>query len=76
MRELSINTKAKVIELFLTGSSYNEIVKQVGIAKGSVVKIIDDFREGWLTVRGKVQRRELKALSIIAEELSPLAVYS
>jgi len=32
------------------------------------------FREGWLTVRGKVQRRGPKAVSIIAEELSPLAV--
>ncbi|MFC2047130.1 OB-fold nucleic acid binding domain-containing protein, partial [Chloroflexota bacterium] len=29
------------------------------------------FREGWLTVRGKVQRRGPKALSIIAEELFP-----
>ena len=34
------------------------------------------FRESWLTVRGKVQRRGPKALSIIAEELSPLAAYS
>jgi len=32
------------------------------------------FREGWLKVRGKVQRRGPKALSIIAEELSPLTV--
>ena len=30
------------------------------------------FREGWLVVRGKVQRRGPKALSIIAEELTPL----
>ncbi|MFC2003485.1 DNA polymerase III subunit alpha [Chloroflexota bacterium] len=30
------------------------------------------FREGWLLVRGKVQRRGPKALSIIAEELSPI----
>jgi len=30
------------------------------------------FRAGWLTVRGKVQRRGPKALSIIAEELSPV----
>jgi error-prone DNA polymerase len=32
------------------------------------------FREGWLTVTGKIQRRGPKALSIIAEELSPLSV--
>ena len=30
------------------------------------------FREGWLEVRGKVQRRGQKAVSIIAENLSPL----
>jgi DNA polymerase III alpha subunit len=30
------------------------------------------FREGWLVVKGKVQRRGPKALSIIAEHLSPL----
>ncbi len=29
------------------------------------------FREGWLTVKGKVQRRGPKALSIIAEDLVP-----
>jgi error-prone DNA polymerase len=32
------------------------------------------FREGWLMVRGKVQKRGPKALSIIAEDLSPLNV--
>jgi error-prone DNA polymerase len=30
------------------------------------------FREGWLKVRGKVQRRGPKALSIIADDLCPL----
>ena len=33
------------------------------------------FREGWLVVEGKVQRRGLKALSIIAENLSPLKLW-
>jgi error-prone DNA polymerase len=32
------------------------------------------FREGWLAVRGKIQRRGPKALSIIAEDLSPLSI--
>jgi error-prone DNA polymerase len=32
------------------------------------------FREGWLMVRGKVQRRGPKALSIIAEDLAPLSM--
>ncbi len=30
------------------------------------------FREGWLIVKGKVQRRGLKALSIIAEDMTPV----
>jgi DNA polymerase III alpha subunit len=30
------------------------------------------FRERWLSVKGKVQRRGQKATSIIAEELCPL----
>jgi error-prone DNA polymerase len=32
------------------------------------------FREGWLIVKGKVQRRGPKALSIIAEDLVPLNI--
>ncbi len=32
------------------------------------------FREGWLVVEGKVQRRGPKSLSIIAENLSPLTL--
>lgn len=34
------------------------------------------FREGWLIVRGKVQRRSIKSISIIAEDLSPLNIAS
>jgi error-prone DNA polymerase len=33
------------------------------------------FREGWLVVEGKVRRRGPKALSIIAENLSPLKLW-
>jgi len=32
------------------------------------------FREGWLEVKGKIQRRGPKALSIIAEDLSSLSI--
>ncbi|MFC1984297.1 DNA polymerase III subunit alpha [Chloroflexota bacterium] len=34
------------------------------------------FREGWLIVEGKIQRRGPKSLSIIAENLSPLVIPS
>ena len=31
-------------------------------------------REGWLTVKGKIQKRGPKALSIIADDLAPLKI--
>jgi len=50
MREINLTSKYKVVKLFLTGLSYDEIGRQVGIAKGSVVNIISEFREGYLQV--------------------------
>jgi hypothetical protein len=32
------------------------------------------FQEGWLVVKGKIQRRGPKALSVIAQDLAPLTV--
>jgi error-prone DNA polymerase len=34
------------------------------------------FQEGWLVVKGKVQRRGPNALSIIAQDLAPLTIGS
>jgi transposase len=48
MKEISMNQKVKVIKLFLSGLSYDEISQQVGVAKGSVVNIINEFREGYI----------------------------
>lgn len=50
MKEISINQKFKVIKLSLSGLSYDEISQQVGIAKGSVVNIINEFREGYISL--------------------------
>lgn len=50
MKESTYSKKAQVIKLFLTGLSYDEIGKQAGVAKGSVVNIIDEFREGYLSL--------------------------
>ncbi|MFC1964938.1 hypothetical protein ACFLWG_02915 [Chloroflexota bacterium] len=46
MRKLGITTKLRVIKLFLIGYTFDEIVEQTDVAKGSVVNIINDFREG------------------------------
>jgi len=48
MKSITWNQKIKVVRLFLGGLSYDEIAQQVGIAKGSVVNIIGEFREGKL----------------------------
>ena len=48
MKEIKINVKLKAVKLFLDGDTFDEIAKQLGIAKGSVVNIIDDFRNGFL----------------------------
>jgi len=50
MKELTMSQKVKVIKLFLNGQTYDEIAQQAGVAKGSVVNIIDGFRDGYLPV--------------------------
>lgn len=46
MQPISQNQKVKVVCLFLTGLSYDEIAQQEGVAKGSVANIVEQFREG------------------------------
>ncbi len=48
MRKISLNKRNEVIRLFFHGHPYDEIVERLGIAKGSVVNIIEEFRDGTL----------------------------
>jgi len=48
MKVIGMNTKYRVIEMFLNGYTLDEIVEQLHVSKGSVVSIISDFREGIL----------------------------
>jgi len=48
MKEIKTSIKLKVVKLFLGGDTFDEIAQQLGIAKGSVVNIVDDFRNGFL----------------------------
>jgi hypothetical protein len=50
MKGIKTSVKLKAIKLFLGGDTLDEIAKQLGIAKGSVVKIIEDFRNGILPI--------------------------
>lgn len=50
MKEISWVKKQKVIKLFFIGLSYDEIAQQLGLAKGSVVNIIEEFKQGSLSI--------------------------
>ena len=48
MKELILSKRIKAVKLFLNGYTYDEISDRMGIAKGSVVNIVDEFRDGTL----------------------------
>ena len=50
MREISMELKLRVIKLFLTGLTFDEIAAQLPVSKGSVVSIVADFRNGDLSI--------------------------
>ncbi len=50
MRELSQNIREQTVKLFLQGVTYDDISWKLRIAKGSVVNIIDEFRDGKLSL--------------------------
>jgi len=50
MKEISLDKRNKVLKMFFHGSSYDDIARQIGIGKGSVVNIIEEFREGDLAI--------------------------
>ncbi len=54
MRELSQNVREQTVKLFLQGITYDDISWKLKIAKGSVVNIINEFREGDLSLSGDV----------------------
>ena len=50
MNEINLTKRNQVVKLFFRGLSYDDIARQIGIGKGSVVNIIEEFREGDLAV--------------------------
>ena len=52
MREISQNIREQTVKLFLQGITYDDISWKLKIAKGSVVNIINEFREGDLSLSG------------------------
>ena len=66
MKVIGINTKYRVIELFITGDTLDEIVEQLPVSKGSVVGIVNDFREGRLRLPDR--------MTVYVDELRRLVV--
>jgi len=52
MREITQNIREQTVKLFLQGITYDDISWKLRIAKGSVVNIINEFREGDLSLSG------------------------
>ncbi len=52
MREISQYIREQTVKLFLQGITYDDISWKLKIAKGSVVNIINEFREGDLSLSG------------------------
>ncbi len=50
MKELSQNIREQTVKLFLQGVTYDDISWKLRTAKGSVVNIIDEFRDGKLSL--------------------------
>ena len=50
MKELTYSKKVQVIKFFLNGLSYDEVGQKAGVGKGSVVNIIDEFKDGYLSL--------------------------
>jgi len=86
MRELSLEKRTRVIKLFLEGFSYDEIAKQLGVAKGSIANIIDETRmgdspslndiAGYVDDLRKIAVDMRKHNSNVAEILSCLKIYN
>ena len=50
MYEITLSKRKEVVRMFFQGISFDAIARQLGIGKGSVVNIIEEFRDGDLAV--------------------------
>ncbi len=75
MPEVTLKKQMKMVELYLSGLSYNEIMRRVGVGKGSVVKVIDDLKGGRYAevtdVAGQVDALRETAVRLNKEGMMP-----
>ena len=76
MQELSANKKMKVMKLYLSGYSFNEVAKKAGVGRGSITNIISDLKEGLFpeisTIAEEIEQLRDLAISIKHSGLSPI----
>lgn len=77
--EIPVRKRLEVVKLYLDGFSYDDISSRIGVSKGSVVNILNEFREGRIpgleTARDKAdEMRELavrfKKQKLVVEEVA------
>jgi len=68
MREIEVRKKLRVVQLFLEGASYEEISQQVGISKGSVANIVEEFRDGDIDIPDDMSGY-IDALRVVAVDI-------
>jgi len=66
MREIPTKKRMEVLKLYFMGHSYDEIAKMVDVAKGSVVNIVKELKEG--------RYPEFESLLDLIDELRNLAI--
>lgn len=68
MREIEAGKRLRVVQLFLEGVSYEEISQRVGISKGSVVNVVEEFRDGDIDVSSNASAY-IDMLRVVAVEI-------
>jgi len=64
MKEISSTKKYKAIKMFLGGYTFDEIALELGIAKGSVANILDEFKGGQLLIAPDAYIDTLRELAV------------
>jgi FtsZ-binding cell division protein ZapB len=66
MKEISTAKRQEVVQYYVLGYSYEEIVGETGVSHGSVANIIKDVGDGRLTISGSTfdQANDLRQLSL------------
>ena len=66
MKEISTAKRQEVVQYYVLGYSYEEIVRETGVSHGSVANIIKDVEDGRLAIPGSTfdQVNDLRQLSL------------